>query len=557
MSSQFYSAGSYYRDMQMLPNMDTYIDPNFETTVNHSFPEPWSPCLNNNNPTIFNTIPSRLTETATPVQYPRHTSPMSFHSLRADTESSYDHPSTPPDTMNSPYLQSLGMESLPVPHGAHEFNHMGQGTGMGEFVSLTEVNPAQQHHDYADSEHSFNDFKLFYPSNQYDFDINNTTTSLPTNSLRLPSPEDIPIIKQEIDVAPPPSTTINSYPPPPQTKRSPSISSEEDAISLAPSTRRTRDSFSPSDDEDYQPPKPKRTRPSTTTTRNPSFSINLPSSSSSPPRGKRTSSTTIPRSLPYLCPHPSCLSTSKPPFPSQGDLDLHTKKQHTRPFICVFEFAGCASTFASKNEWKRHVTTQHLLLTYWLCTEDSCATAKQPSIFNRKDLFTQHLKRMHCPSHLKKQVMAGGKQNQQTNGNKEWEEKLRTMQARGIRERCKLPMEMKCPVKGCEKGRFEGKDAWDMRMEHVAKHLERERVEQGDESLVGWAGREEVGIIVRSGNGWELKKKMGGHGCAVGKGLGSLMGMGGIIVRGQQPQVVVKEEIVVNGEEEDAEGEDD
>ena len=33
-------------------------------------------------------------------------------------------------------------------------------------------------------------------------------------------------------------------------------------------------------------------------------------------------------------------------------------------FNCVFDFAGCKATFAKKNEWKRHVATQHLLLNY-------------------------------------------------------------------------------------------------------------------------------------------------------------------------------------------------
>jgi len=75
----------------------------------------------------------------------------------------------------------------------------------------------------------------------------------------------------------------------------------------------------------------------------------------------------------------------------------------SRAFVCVFAFAGCSATFASKNEWKKHVSTQHLKLDRWNpaigCAsnphfrDSQCRTSTAE--FNRKDPFMQHLQRMH------------------------------------------------------------------------------------------------------------------------------------------------------------------
>ncbi|KAK0641919.1 hypothetical protein B0T16DRAFT_461942 [Cercophora newfieldiana] len=106
-------------------------------------------------------------------------------------------------------------------------------------------------------------------------------------------------------------------------------------------------------------------------------------------------------------------------FPDNASLSLHTRKKHARPYKCVFHFAGCESTFAYKNDWKRHVNTQHVLLDYWICDEDECGQVSLVSrrsgksalwlaplpltngvIFNRKDLYIQHVRRMHMPTQL-------------------------------------------------------------------------------------------------------------------------------------------------------------
>ncbi|KAI0144007.1 hypothetical protein F4776DRAFT_451239 [Hypoxylon sp. NC0597] len=221
-------------------------------------------------------------------------------------------------------------------------------------------------------------------------------------------------------------------------------------------------------------------------------------------------------------------------FKDENGLQNHIKKQHTRPFVCVFGFAGCHSTFASKNEWKRHCSSQHLVLNYWICQQDQCSkvsskaaparnrstlpcaqsaslsTLPHGTIFNRKDLYTQHLRRMHIPASLKKQV-------KQRKPSPEWEARERACQDQAKRTRCDLPSHMRCPAFGCP-AHFEGPNAWDDRMEHVAKHLEKavtgsERpIEFGgphDKTLIDWATRADIAIIEKGEKGnWRLRNPL-------------------------------------------------
>ncbi|KAM7204462.1 hypothetical protein V8F20_003578, partial [Naviculisporaceae sp. PSN 640] len=209
-------------------------------------------------------------------------------------------------------------------------------------------------------------------------------------------------------------------------------------------------------------------------------------------------------------------------FQDEAALSKHIKIQHTRPFKCVFHFAGCELTFALKAEWKRH-HGQHLLLDYWVCEEGECSSIyngnnlPNGSIFARKDLFTQHLRRMHMPPQINKSGSRMTSKSHQTNENTRvaqsaWEDSLRRLQEQGLRSRCELPEHLKCPADSCL-GEFFGPDAWDQRMEHVSRHLERawqgrEREVQfggpNDELFVEWASSPEVGIIqLREGN-WVL-----------------------------------------------------
>lgn len=212
-------------------------------------------------------------------------------------------------------------------------------------------------------------------------------------------------------------------------------------------------------------------------------------------------------------------------FKDETALQNHVKKQHTRPFICVFHFAGCQSTFASKNEWKRHVMSQDLARYYWVCDIGVCAHIRNflsPSpatgpasigpkpakgaIFARKDLFTQHVRRMHAPANL---VRAGRDSLSMPSPSSsaipstDWDNQVKTLQNVALRERFELPTHMSCPAPGCGAS-FDGEDAWDRRMEHVARHLERAAMGQeapvafggpADPSLMEWATRDDVAVV--------------------------------------------------------------
>lgn len=209
----------------------------------------------------------------------------------------------------------------------------------------------------------------------------------------------------------------------------------------------------------------------------------------------------------------ACKSCSHVTFKDSASLQRHVSNLHTRAFVCVFGFAGCPSTFASKNEWKRHNASQHLNLNYWRCELENCGKAHaqaspkgssssgsgaaglRGSEFNRKDLYTQHLRRMHAPFAVKRM----------NKKNAEWDERVKQLQVSAVRQRRSPPLLLGCPVKGCDT-RFEGLSAWDDRMEHVGKHLEKTAsggsaggqhaklvVEhERDELLVAWALRERI-----------------------------------------------------------------
>jgi hypothetical protein len=210
---------------------------------------------------------------------------------------------------------------------------------------------------------------------------------------------------------------------------------------------------------------------------------------------------------------PTCPYSTK----DQSTLAKHIAVQHTRPYVCTFAFAGCSSTFGNKNEWKRHVQSQHLGLQVWVCTMGACgaksnapgssAPPKGPgkagsvapgggAEFNRKDLFTQHLRRMHAPINVKRKGQTDAR----------WEATVKEWQVSCLQKRRDPPTKTRCPVQGCGEI-FEGHNGWDERMEHVGRHLEKvssktqvTTVEEDDEFLMKWALGE--GIIEQSRNGY-------------------------------------------------------
>ncbi|CAI4215089.1 unnamed protein product [Parascedosporium putredinis] len=165
-----------------------------------------------------------------------------------------------------------------------------------------------------------------------------------------------------------------------------------------------------------------------------------------------------------------------------------------------------ASGKCRKNEWKRHVLSQHLILDYWLCTDPACVRSRpdtKGTIFNRKDLYTQHVRRMHVPEHFKDSVNS-------KSPDPAWEARLREMQMGARQTRCPLPEYMQCPAENCH-AEFKGTSAWDDRMEHVARHLDKPhepRVVFGgtqDDTLTNWAASPKVNIVRQVGPAkWEL-----------------------------------------------------
>ena len=179
-------------------------------------------------------------------------------------------------------------------------------------------------------------------------------------------------------------------------------------------------------------------------------------------------------------------------------------KTQKRVFTCAFSHYGCDSTFGSKNEWKRHVGSQHLQLGFYRCDTGFCDPEKQTSSvkshpsstkpyndFNRKDLFTQHHRRMHTPwSSSSKEPSAKVQQ--------DFENSLEDVRKRCWHERRAPPQRSTC---GFCRRVFEGPNGWDERMEHVGKHFEGKNNgiadaenlhEEEDEDLREWAVKEGI-----------------------------------------------------------------
>lgn len=238
-------------------------------------------------------------------------------------------------------------------------------------------------------------------------------------------------------------------------------------------------------------------------------------------------------------------------FPSPSALRKHTLALHTRPFTCSFQRYGCTANFGSKNEWKRHVSSQHLRLGIYRCDISMCIPnqprrkssssssyekslqkaefdpsssssdrSSEPTTghneFNRKDLFTQHVRRMHGP-----RSSGSLRRNPTSAETNEFDEKLEA-----IRQRCWVQLRTKPPRSFCGFCRFkhdriingldapsgsngmddvifEGDCAWDDRMEHVGKHLERGETEEvEDDGLREWMA--DQGLLSKKNGQWQV-----------------------------------------------------
>ncbi|KAK7744498.1 hypothetical protein SLS53_003382 [Cytospora paraplurivora] len=535
-------------------------------------------------------------------------------------------PSTPDNTVAlfEPYQPPL-YETFDVPD---QFLLDGTGYRPDENqhgVSMVEVNPAEEIQTGWEDSAPLVDFSLPQRSFTYGSQASESTdmgAMSPQEAAdhgfeRMASPaEDATVIKDEIQIPNQCALTEsahNIYP-------TPSVGESEDYSEVEINVMLPQ---SDDDDDDYRPDNKRvPTQSSRRASRPKREAPRKPLDGDIPKRARMTTSASKPaKVLPpptsggkgsFAC--PVCSYT----FNNEGNLQVHIKKQHTRPFICVFRFAGCDSTFASKNEWKRHVMSQHLLLHYWLCDLDGCADNKNDNlaalpasgkrnrgtagrrvdntstdaeplgpplpdgaIFNRKDLYTQHLRRMHTPPKTKnahpakpaaKKTHASSPQTASPSG---WDDRIKILQSEAQRERCQLPVFMQCPATCCPLT-FSGADSWDQRMEHVAKHLEsaaggeEEPVVFGglsDPSLMAWATMPEVAVVRAHGPGrWVLNNPLRSAGESRGAGRKRAASS----ASASTPPVVcarsgpsspaagsVKSEIVVDSGDEDAEGEEE
>lgn len=203
-----------------------------------------------------------------------------------------------------------------------------------------------------------------------------------------------------------------------------------------------------------------------------------------------------------------CNHCSHAPFKDVSSLRKHIAAAHTRPFPCAFSFAGCTSTFGSKNEWKRHIASQHLCLQYYRCSECPNSTAEgKGNEFNRKDLFTQHLRRMHAPFPIKRAITKSDSKMQN-----DWDLHVKEMQVSCLVQRRLPPQRSACPKPDCQSV-FEGPTSWDEWTEHVGRHMEKGEGQGlgADNLLAQWALEERI-IEPKGNNDFRL--------CA-GNGMGS------------------------------------
>ena len=210
-------------------------------------------------------------------------------------------------------------------------------------------------------------------------------------------------------------------------------------------------------------------------------------------------------------------------------MTAQVSKEHKHP--CVFAFAGCNTLWKSKNEWKRHAMTQHLVLESYccrLCKRDDSTTAngglasashakgkgksgkntawmmvdgQMGQVFNRKDLFTQHVKRMHEATFTKQCGKSGNQARDK--GFEDWI-KMQQEEARFRTGREALNTSV-CPKPGCGY-KFNGIKGWDDRLEHIWKHLDVEGTSDfdiGDGGMREWAVNNR--IVVNLGDRLVLK----------------------------------------------------
>ncbi|KAL5357423.1 hypothetical protein BJX96DRAFT_11904 [Aspergillus floccosus] len=235
----------------------------------------------------------------------------------------------------------------------------------------------------------------------------------------------------------------------------------------------------------------------------------LPSPVPSPPsppslRQKKPSNRVTKRSSTSSQPKPKPSATRQIPKNKTSP-----RRGPTRLFMCSFKLYGCTSTFTSKNEWKRHVASKHIQLGFYRCDVGNCAGehnttgSRLGKLFNRKDLFTQHQRRMHAPWANRNPKQPANEQERDA-----FERTLHSVRERCWHELRTLPDRSTCGV--CGKA-FSGPQSWDQRMEHLGRHYEKEDLgadaEREDPDLRDWALAQGILRAVKGTASLELAEK--------------------------------------------------
>lgn len=191
-------------------------------------------------------------------------------------------------------------------------------------------------------------------------------------------------------------------------------------------------------------------------------------------------------------------------------------------YPCPLAPYGCPKSFGAKNEWKRHAYTKHFCLSHWRC--DQCPEPTQrPNDFNRKDLFIQHVRRMHPPStaltaskgpkkaRTKKTRLTKSRSNNDHIDHPvpNIEETLNQTASRCHVSDREAPHRCSCVF--CDEV-FEGPGCLEARMEHIGRHMEENRKEgllavevdswRCDAELESWLVKH--GLVVRRKGGLVL-----------------------------------------------------
>ena len=206
--------------------------------------------------------------------------------------------------------------------------------------------------------------------------------------------------------------------------------------------------------------------------------------------------------------HPDVRATERAFGHEKAEDGYATAQFQGRAFPCTLAPYGCTSSFASKNEWTRHSNTQHFRLGYWRC--DECVQpGRKPNDFSRKDLFVQHVRRMHLSDQDRAQPHHK-RTPQQIVSDRDATEDFLTQAA----ERCynvarQAPSESSCIF--CSE-RWSGSEAFQARLEHIGGHMEaaRRRGEEPmppsqwlqDEATERWLISQ--GVLVRVGSTWAV-----------------------------------------------------